>query len=85
MLPLRSLRAHPWRAIRLTRAVSTETHAPQTPTQRHGFLPGAPGSAITTKLDFFNSVLESSQIPTYRVLDGTGNFIDGAELPEVCS
>lgn len=28
---------------------------------------------------------EGKQIPTYRVLDGAGNVIEGAELPEVRS
>ena len=26
---------------------------------------------------------EGKQIPTYRVLDGSGQVLDGAELPEV--
>lgn len=41
-------------------------------------------SPITPKLRFFNSITEEGkQIPTYRVLDGIGNLIEGAELPEV--
>jgi hypothetical protein len=24
------------------------------------------------------------QLPTYRIIDGVGNVIEGAELPEVC-
>ena len=41
-------------------------------------------SPITPKLQFFNSVMEEGkQIPTYRVLDGSGQVIEGAELPEV--
>lgn len=48
-----------------------------------GSLPGAPASALTTKLHFFNSVLEQELIPTYRILDGSGNVIEGAEVPEM--
>lgn len=41
-------------------------------------------SPITPKLRFFNSITEEGkQIPTYRVLDGIGNLIEGAELPEI--
>ncbi|KAF5360969.1 hypothetical protein D9756_005012 [Leucocoprinus leucothites] len=41
-------------------------------------------SPIVNKLQFINSVTGSSaQIPTYRVLDGVGKPIEGAELPEI--
>ncbi len=40
-------------------------------------------SPIVSKLDFFNSVQGNDQIPTYRVLDGVGKPLEGAELPEV--
>lgn len=41
-------------------------------------------SPIVSKLSFFNSVTgDGTQIPTYRVLDGSGKPLDGAELPEV--
>lgn len=41
-------------------------------------------SPIVSKLDFFNSVTgKASLIPTYRVLDGSGKPLAGAELPEV--
>ncbi|KAG6850343.1 hypothetical protein H0H93_014616 [Arthromyces matolae] len=40
-------------------------------------------SPITSKLNFFNAVQNEGLIPTFRVLDGTGNLIDGAELPEI--
>ncbi|RDB17954.1 2-oxoisovalerate dehydrogenase subunit alpha, mitochondrial [Hypsizygus marmoreus] len=41
-------------------------------------------SPIVAKLKFFNSVTGSDElIPTYRVLDGVGKPIDGAELPEI--
>ncbi|KDQ20799.1 hypothetical protein BOTBODRAFT_26816 [Botryobasidium botryosum FD-172 SS1] len=84
MLSLRTIRARSWRSIPLARTIATsETSAPHSPPQRHGFLPGAPASAITTKLHFFNSVLEQSQIPTYRVLDGSGNIVEGAVEPEI--
>lgn len=55
----------------------------QLPTETHGRLPTSQ-SPITPKLHFFNSVMEEGkQIPTYRVLDGTGHLLEGAELPEV--
>jgi len=39
---------------------------------------------IVNKLQFINSVTGSStRIPTYRVLDGIGKPIEGAELPDV--
>lgn len=41
-------------------------------------------SPIVSKLSFFNSVTgDGTQIPTYRVLDGSGKPLDGAELPEL--
>jgi len=41
-------------------------------------------SPIVSKLNFFNSVTgDGTQIPTYRILDGSGKPLDGAELPEV--
>ncbi|KAF8895471.1 thiamine diphosphate-binding protein [Infundibulicybe gibba] len=55
----------------------------QIPTQTHGHLPSSQ-SPIVSKLHFFNSVTGGSQkIPTYRVLDGVGKPIDGAEIPEL--
>lgn len=60
------------------------TATAQLPSQSHGHLPTSQ-SPITPKLQFFNSVMEDGkQIPTYRVLDGAGKVIEGAELPEVC-
>lgn len=71
----------PSRASLARRAYASTTV--QLPTEAHGHLPTSQ-SPITSKLHFFNSVIEEGkQIPTYRVLDGTGNLIDGAELPEV--
>lgn len=55
----------------------------QLPSKAHGHLPTSQ-SPITSKLHFFNSVMEEGkQIPTYRVLDGSGKVLDGAEIPEV--
>ncbi len=43
-------------------------------------------SRITPKPHFFNAVsTDGKQIPTYRVIDGVGNLIQDAELPEVRS
>ena len=51
--------------------------------ETHGHLPTSQ-SPITPSLHFFNSVTpDGKQIPTYRVLDGTGHPLDGAEVPEV--
>ena len=49
----------------------------------HGHLPNSQ-SPFTPKLKFFNSVnSDGSKIPTYRVLDGIGIPLEGAELPKV--
>ncbi|TFK24991.1 branched-chain alpha-keto acid dehydrogenase E1-alpha subunit [Coprinopsis marcescibilis] len=41
-------------------------------------------SPIVSKLDFFNTVTgNGTTIPTYRVLDGAGQPLEGAELPEI--
>ena len=56
---------------------------PQMPTQSHGDLPSSQ-SPITPTLHFFNAVMEQGrQIPTYRILDGVGKPLDGAQLPDV--
>ena len=56
---------------------------PQLPEQSHGNLPSSQ-SPITPKMHFFNSVMEAGkQIPTYRIIDGTGQPLEGAEVPEV--
>ncbi|KAI0712671.1 branched-chain alpha-keto acid dehydrogenase E1-alpha subunit [Earliella scabrosa] len=56
---------------------------PQLPLESHGNLPSSQ-SPITPKMHFFNSVVEAGkQIPTYRVIDGTGRPIEGAEVPEM--
>lgn len=69
--------------VRLAGCRGLATATPQLPVQSHGNLPTSL-SPITPKLQFFNSVMEEGkQIPTYRVLDGSGTLLDGAELPEV--
>lgn len=56
---------------------------PQIPSHVHGHL-STSQSPIVSKLHFFNSVTgNGAQIPTYRVIDGEGKPIDGAEVPEV--
>lgn len=41
-------------------------------------------SPITSRLSFVNSLTEDgSQIPTFRVLDGAGKVIEGAQEPDV--
>jgi 2-oxoisovalerate dehydrogenase E1 component alpha subunit len=52
--------------------------------ESHGLLPTSQ-SPITPKPYFFNAVTaDGKQLPTYRIIDGIGNVIEGAELPEVC-
>ncbi|KAF9778691.1 thiamine diphosphate-binding protein [Thelephora terrestris] len=49
----------------------------------YGHLPSSQ-SPFTPKLKFFNSVnSDGSKIPTYRVLDGIGIPLEGAELPKI--
>ncbi|KIM80962.1 hypothetical protein PILCRDRAFT_72484, partial [Piloderma croceum F 1598] len=53
------------------------------PARSQGHLP-ASQSPIVSKLHFFNSVTaDGAQIPTYRILDGSGGPIDGAVLPDI--
>jgi len=41
-------------------------------------------SPITPTPHFFNAVsTDGKQLPTYRIIDGVGNVIQGAELPEL--
>lgn len=74
------------------RALALRTHLKRTPflklaanfsSEGPAHLPNSQ-SPITPKLRFFNSITEEGkQIPTYRILDGIGNLIEGAELPEI--
>ena len=49
----------------------------------HGHLSSS-RSPITTELRFLNSVTEDrAQIPTFRVLDGTGKLMEGVQEPDV--
>ncbi|KAF7422680.1 hypothetical protein PC9H_010836 [Pleurotus ostreatus] len=49
----------------------------------YGRLPHS-NSPIVSKLKFFNAVSgDGNTIPTYRVLDGVGKPLEGAELPEI--
>ncbi|KAH0832098.1 thiamine diphosphate-binding protein [Lanmaoa asiatica] len=73
--PLRSLARVP------SRSRSLGTTAPKYPLK--DYLP-ASNLPILPKLQFFNSVTQGSgRIPTYRVLDGVGIPIEGAELPDI--
>ncbi|KAH7914284.1 thiamine diphosphate-binding protein [Hygrophoropsis aurantiaca] len=59
------------------------TTMPKFPVHAQGLLPTSQ-SPIVSELQFFNSVTGGAgQIPTYRVLDGAGIPIDGAEIPEI--
>jgi len=41
-------------------------------------------SQIVSELSFFNTVTgNDTQIPTFRVLDGVGNLLEGAVLPDI--
>ncbi|KAG8879602.1 hypothetical protein FRB98_005600 [Tulasnella sp. 332] len=72
------------RASRTISRASYQTAALQNLTaSKHGNLPGSPASPLTTRLHFFNSVLDNQQIPTFRILDGAGQVIEGAEVPEL--
>ncbi|KAF5315209.1 hypothetical protein D9619_007092 [Psilocybe cf. subviscida] len=63
----------------LARALSTSA------ARRQEVLPTT-NSPIVAKLDFFNSVGgKDKPIPTYRLIDGNGRPLDGAELPDVRS
>ncbi|VDC02373.1 unnamed protein product [Peniophora sp. CBMAI 1063] len=71
------------RTLGLSRRRFISTTTPEIPAERHGHLPSS-HSLITPTLSFFNSVTGGgTQIPTYRVLDGAGNVIEGAEMPEL--
>ncbi|KAG6333303.1 hypothetical protein ID866_5790 [Astraeus odoratus] len=62
---------------------TTAAQVPTFPVQDHGVLPTS-RSPIVTRLHFFNSVTGGQgQIPTYRVLDGVGIPVEGAQVPQV--
>ena len=63
---------------------SLSTTAPISFPESYGLLPTSQ-SPITPKPHFFNAVSTAgNQLPAYRVIDGVGKVIEGAELPEVC-
>ncbi|KZT27367.1 hypothetical protein NEOLEDRAFT_1240323 [Neolentinus lepideus HHB14362 ss-1] len=71
------------RAVRTLQSARRWLQSPSLTTERHGYLPDSQ-SPITPELKFFNSVTDhGGKIPTYRVLDGVGMPIDGAEMPEI--
>lgn len=61
-------------------------HARASSTRSLGRLPNSQAS-IVAKPFFFNSVTGEGggQIPAFRILDGTGVPVDGAEVPEVAT
>jgi len=81
---LRSLRSHRvFRSRPLSSRRMLSTTAPFLAADNHDFLPTS-RSPIVPNLQFFNSVTGGQgQIPTYRVLDGVGVPIEGAQIPEV--
>ena len=84
--PARIPRLSPALLSRVSRAPQVRGVAgttPQLPEHALGSLPTST-SPITSKLHFFNSVMSGDKkIPTYRVIDGAGQPIEGAEVPEV--
>jgi hypothetical protein len=78
---IRAIRTRPLSRIFRTGLCTT---APLSFPEGHGLLPTSQ-SPISPKPHFFNSVsTDGKQLPTYRVIDGVGNVIEGAELPEAC-
>lgn len=71
----RRISSNVWRTHRLS------TSSVRSAADDNGQLPTT-NSPIVSKLNFFNSV-GSGAIPTYRVMDGMGQLIEGAEMPEV--
>lgn len=64
-------------------AIGSQSRRFASQAQAHGHLPNSQ-SPFTPKLKFFNAVTsDGSKIPTYRVLDGVGIPLEGAELPKV--
>ncbi|KAH9939819.1 branched-chain alpha-keto acid dehydrogenase E1-alpha subunit [Amylocystis lapponica] len=81
MLRIARLSLH--RSSACTRRRGFTSAASTLPEQRHEHLPKSQ-SPITSKLRFFNAVTEEgTQIPTFRVLDGVGKPIEGADIPDI--
>lgn len=65
------------------RAIPKRALSSTSPTYLNEHLPKST-SPIVSNPHFFNSVTpDGSGIPTYRVLDGSGKVLEGAEVPEV--
>jgi 2-oxoisovalerate dehydrogenase E1 component alpha subunit len=80
---IRSLIARPLLPFSRIFRQSLSVSAPVSVSEGHGLLPTSQ-SPITHKPYFFNAVTtDGNQLPTYRIIDGVGNVIEGAELPEV--
>ncbi|KAL4080723.1 thiamine diphosphate-binding protein [Scleroderma citrinum] len=78
---LRSHRVFSKLPLRTWRTLSTA--APSFPVDDHDVLPTS-RSPIVAKLQFFNSITGGNgQIPTYRVLDGVGVPVEGAQIPQI--
>ncbi|KAF9483521.1 hypothetical protein BDN70DRAFT_873833 [Pholiota conissans] len=67
----------------VSRALPALSRAFSSAPARHRDLLPTTNSPIVSKLSFFNSVQGNEQIPTYRILDGVGKPLEGAELPEI--
>ena len=81
---IRTIRTRPSFALSRIFRKGLYTTTPVSFSESHGLLPTSQ-SPITPKPHFFNAVsTDGNQLPTYRVLDGVGNVIEGAELPEAC-
>jgi hypothetical protein len=81
---IRAIRTRPPFALSRIFRTGLCTTAPLSFPEGHGLLPTSQ-SPITPKPHFFNSVsTDGKQLPTYRIIDGVGNVIEGAELPEAC-
>lgn len=65
----------------LASSASRNSVPPKAPPTDHGFMPNS-ASPVTTELHFFDAVSDKV-IPAYRVLDGNGQVLDGATVPEI--
>ncbi|KAI0300232.1 branched-chain alpha-keto acid dehydrogenase E1-alpha subunit, partial [Russula brevipes] len=80
---IRSLITRPLLPLSRIFRQSLSVSAPVSVSEGHGLLPTSQ-SPITHKPYFFNAVTaDGNQLPTYRIIDGVGNVIEGAELPEL--